>query len=259
MKLHQYRITKYNPAHRNAEGGYVEDAWTSASQIGRRFKGKTLTRAEYLSTEDDYVAVALALLDTSELSHLRATNIRRSAVEALSREFVTDREHDALPFLQVPHIEEDTPIQRAEMETIIRASLREQGGCNLEWHGRFFLHFGWDYYMYAGSVLGPDDVKRLLNETRLYIEIHLSPYASVSPNVRTCSLAAFDRGSNELVEEIPLGKLPVGEIRELLGYSPEHPVYGQFDITQTQCVRLAPHLRSKVDLDRFFFQLDTQD
>jgi hypothetical protein len=44
---HRYRVTKYDPENRDAEGNYLIDEWTSFSDVGRTFSGKELTEQEY--------------------------------------------------------------------------------------------------------------------------------------------------------------------------------------------------------------------
>jgi len=43
MISNKYRITKYNPMNRDANGAYLLNEWTSFSDIGKTFDGKTLT------------------------------------------------------------------------------------------------------------------------------------------------------------------------------------------------------------------------
>ena len=43
----EYRVTKYNPASRDASGAYVADGWTSVTDIGGAFGGVVLTENEY--------------------------------------------------------------------------------------------------------------------------------------------------------------------------------------------------------------------
>lgn len=40
----------------------------------------------------------------------------------------------------------------------------------------FFLHFGYDYYMYIGTVLEPDTMSELASKYNLYCEEMISPY-----------------------------------------------------------------------------------
>jgi hypothetical protein len=43
-------------------------------------------------------------------------------------------------------------VQASELEDVIRLILREVLWCKLIKADRFYVHFGWDYYMYIGST-----------------------------------------------------------------------------------------------------------
>ena len=57
----EYRITKYNPINRVDEV-YIADEWTSSSDIGKVFNGKTLSRDTYLKTEQAYIDCCIELI-----------------------------------------------------------------------------------------------------------------------------------------------------------------------------------------------------
>ena len=58
----EYRVTKYNPALRDARGAYIADEWTSVKDIGRAFGGVVLTDSEYRRVEEAYVSSVFAFL-----------------------------------------------------------------------------------------------------------------------------------------------------------------------------------------------------
>jgi hypothetical protein len=47
----EYRVTKYDPALRDARGAYTADEWIQFKQIGSAFGGVVLTEGEYLRIE----------------------------------------------------------------------------------------------------------------------------------------------------------------------------------------------------------------
>jgi hypothetical protein len=63
MELFEYRITKYDPGKRDAQGRYVADEWTMYSQVGQAVGGVVLTIEEYRQTESAYINAVLTLLD----------------------------------------------------------------------------------------------------------------------------------------------------------------------------------------------------
>ena len=59
---HQYRVTKYNPKHRDKkQGNYLKDEWTSVSDIGEKFGEIILDEDEYFTVEKAYIRVFLVI------------------------------------------------------------------------------------------------------------------------------------------------------------------------------------------------------
>ena len=57
-----YRITKYDPTLRDAEGRYLPWTWTSYSDIGRAENGCALCPTAYLETERRYTDALICIL-----------------------------------------------------------------------------------------------------------------------------------------------------------------------------------------------------
>lgn len=57
-RLTANRIMKYDPLKRNEKGAYLEDEWTSFSDVGKVFSGVVLTLDEYQEMESKYVEAA---------------------------------------------------------------------------------------------------------------------------------------------------------------------------------------------------------
>lgn len=77
-----YRIAKYDPTLRDAEGRYLP--WTSYSDIGRAVNGCALCPAAYLETERRYTDALMRILQALHVDALRVTEleppVRSSAV-----------------------------------------------------------------------------------------------------------------------------------------------------------------------------------
>ena len=58
----EYRVTKYDPALRDANGAYIADEWILFKQVGSEFGGVVLTEGEYLKVEQAYIDSAIAFL-----------------------------------------------------------------------------------------------------------------------------------------------------------------------------------------------------
>ena len=155
-KLHQYRVTKYDPAFRDAHGAYTKDEWTAFSDIGRLFRGLILSREEYLRVESAYIAAAMNFLAEDGASALRALSVEH---------------HRA--FAQAPA--EGSLISLGDLPTVCRSVLREDFWCKLE-HGGRFVHFGYDFYMYVGVQNTCDDSIAAASAIGLFVEPVNSPY-----------------------------------------------------------------------------------
>lgn len=149
----EYRITKYNPANR-VDGVYVTDEWTSFGDIGKEFGGTKLSHDVYLKTEQSYIDCCIALIEKAKISNL---SIERAEYYAEELNFPSS-------------------ISNAkDIRQVITACLREQCWLKLIAND-FFIHFGYDYYMYIGSVLPSERVVEIVRQHGLYCEQYSSPY-----------------------------------------------------------------------------------
>ncbi|HWG41698.1 MAG TPA: hypothetical protein VN688_02855 [Gemmataceae bacterium] len=152
----EYQITKYNPSFRDSSGAYTRDEWTSISDIGRSFGGVVLTATEYRRVEDAYVAVALSFLRESGQSALTVSGLENN------RKYPIE-------------FGEGSVLALEQLGTVIRLVLREKFWCRLEGLASF-LHFGWDYYMYAGVPCSCPASQELAKKLRVFVEESPSPY-----------------------------------------------------------------------------------
>lgn len=153
--MSEYRISKYNPAKR-INGAYTVDEWTSISDIGKPFAGVVFTYEVYKKVETAYVNCAIELL-------------RQSAVSVLS---VVQPEYyeTGIHFPQ-------TVADEQELRRIIMDCLQEKCWAKLEGID-FFIHFGYDYYMYIGTSLGLTVVNEICKKYSLFCEVFPSPYCA---------------------------------------------------------------------------------
>lgn len=150
----EYRITKYNPANR-IDGRYMVDEWTSFSDIGKVFGGTKLSQDMYLRTEQAYIDCCIELIEKAQISNL---SIEQAEYYAEDIHFPSSISNGN------------------EIRQVITACLREQ--CWLKLIAEdFFVHFGYDYYMYIGSELPIESVAKIVAQYGLYCEQYHSPYS----------------------------------------------------------------------------------
>jgi hypothetical protein len=152
----EYRVTKYDPALRDANGAYIADEWILFKQVGSEFGGVVLTEGEYLKVEQAYIDSAIAFLREGGLNSLTVEGIENN--KKLALEF---GEGSALPLERIGDV--------------IRLMLREELWCRLE-SVDGFVHIGWDYYMYIGVPHPCPEAELLAEGLGLCPERIVSPY-----------------------------------------------------------------------------------
>lgn len=172
MKLipkYGWRITKYNPAFRDEKGAYQKDEWIMFSQIGVSFDDKELTFKEYKRVEDSYVLTALRFLSEAGLKSLKITSLETNKPN-VKQSLLADIPYN--PKL----VKNEIDVSEKDLESICRLILREVIWCRLESDSDFYIHFGWDYYMYVGSNVYSQDAISFGRAQNLFIEEMMSPY-----------------------------------------------------------------------------------
>jgi hypothetical protein len=158
----KFRVTKYDPAHRDTGGAYTRDEWTAVSDIGRAFSGVVLTETEYQRVEDAYAAASVAFMQEAGVSSLTVAGL----------ENYTEL---PLPF------SDGSALGLGDAGLVIRRVLREEFWCRLE-AASGFIHVGWDYYMYVAVSRACPGAEALARQLGLFVEPFQSPYSEGRPN-----------------------------------------------------------------------------
>lgn len=166
-----FRISKYNPEHRDEKGSYLKDDWTSVTDIGKFYADGVLTLETYLKTEDAYWDTVRKLF--------RSCHIDSMIIKDL--EIYEDRLEDIPAELQeaskarMAKIKNEDSLSIEGLEYVFRLALKELIWCKLFGEDGTYLHFGYDYYIYFGSdrLRGQE---MPLCEPMIFIEPYESPY-----------------------------------------------------------------------------------
>lgn len=157
--LHHYRLTKYDPVLRDQTGAYTGDDWTMFGQIGQTFAGQRLTLAAYLSVEARHLVVVASFMEENNTSSV-----------------VADGVEDAHGTFRVG---DGATLSAVEATDAVRQMLRDEGWCRLIEDDRFYVHVGWDYYLYVGTEKPCDESASLALEKGLFVDRDFpSPYLS---------------------------------------------------------------------------------
>ena len=152
--MREYRITKYNPINR-VEGIYSIEEWTSVSDIGKIFANGVLTYEEYEKTENAYIDCCIELIKESAISQL----------------WIYDAE-----FYDKDICFSQSVFKESDIRLLIKYCLQEKCWAKLK-AKNFFIHFGYDYYMYVGTGLPVELVNKIAKKHGLFCEIHRSPHS----------------------------------------------------------------------------------
>ena len=171
-----YRITKYNPDFRDEKGAFQGEDWISVSDIGKKFSGHILTFEEYLSVENKYISSALHFFNEADLKGLSLVDLelkqdRRHNVEDIRFSGIDYKRNNFYEGMEVPG---------SNLPQLCRLILREIIWCRLESNRKFYIHFGWDFYMYIGTSIWPDASVNFAKQQGLFVEEMESPYSQLS-------------------------------------------------------------------------------
>jgi len=171
-----YRITKYDPRLRDKQGSYEPDEWTSVLDIGKQYPSGILNVRDYLSTEDLYVDSVLYLWQLAKCPALFVTSLESNALKHAKRRLLA-----CCPEL-LKVADQPIPLNDQELQDpvllarVVRLILRELIWCKLQAKKQFFIHFGWDYYMYCGGVELDTEARLAITDMGLFVEPFRSPY-----------------------------------------------------------------------------------
>lgn len=153
--MHQYRVSKYDPRNR-ADGVYTRDEWTGFTDVGRIFNGQKFSMEEYKLAEQRHIEFLCVLAE------------REHAFPLTIRGFEAPEQRESAEL-------HGRSVSREELPGLLRSIMREDCWCRLE--GRdFFIHFGYEYYMYVGCSFTQEGISQLATEYNLYAEPMISPY-----------------------------------------------------------------------------------
>lgn len=245
---YQWRVTKYNPDFRDENGYYtLTEEWTCPSEIGGIFNGKKFTLDEYLQVEAAYVNAVIKFIEECGINSLRILKLSQWNI---SEEDKTSNLYEA-EFEQLV-LQEDLMVNKNEIRLICKMVLRNFLDCQLYLKDKFFVHFGWDYYMYIGSYVNCSSAIEFTTNNGLFVEQIQSPYFfSEEETTRVIQWNEIGDETKVIMGEEELTGIPLDEYRRIFNLSAEHPAIGSFDIKQEQMDFLQKHLKHRMDFTMY--------
>lgn len=171
--MFQWRITKYNPKYRDEKGVYTRDEWTSISDVGSVYK---ITSADYIAIENKYVEAVVSFMEYLQIKNIfiRGLEKRNGIIEQIKK-FPGIYPQEMINLFS--SAQENLVLDKNLVAIICRLILREHLWCKLvSADSNFFVHFGYDFYMYIGSVNDCSEIISGIEKTGLFVEKFESPY-----------------------------------------------------------------------------------
>ncbi|KYG30365.1 hypothetical protein [Alkalihalobacillus trypoxylicola] len=171
FKDYQWRVTKYNPDFRDENGYYtLDEEWTCPSEIGKNINGKEFTLEQYLHVEASYIHSVIQFMEESRLDSLRILQLECDFTEEARTSPLYEKEFEQL------NLREDVMLNKHEIRLVCKMVLRNFIWCKLYGKKHFFIHFGYDYYMYIGSHTNCLSAIESATNSGLFVETFMSPY-----------------------------------------------------------------------------------
>ena len=165
-----WRITKYDPQYRNPEGHFTQEEWTSYADIGKLYNNKSLTYNDYLKTETLYINAIHYFINELAISSLQIIELERPNA------IINDAHNTNEMITLFNDIRDNDWIKSDQIDTLCKLILREQIWCKLINDEKIYIHFGYDYYMYIGTILPCQNAITQIHYEGLFVEELKSPY-----------------------------------------------------------------------------------
>lgn len=243
---YQWRVTKYNPDFRDKNGYYtLIEEWICPSEIGEIINGKEFTLDDYLRVETAYINAVIRFLEDSEVNSLRILGLEKTDISKEDKSSVLyEPEFDQVV------LKEDLKVNKNEIRLICKMILRNFLWCKLYSKDHFFVHFGWDYYMYIGSYINCPSAIEFARNNGLFVEESISPHF-FSEEETTRFIRWNEIGEEFILDEEELIDVPLEEYRRMFNLSAEHPVTGLFELTQKEQEFFQKFLKHKMDFTKY--------
>ncbi|WP_107838652.1 DUF7683 domain-containing protein [Metasolibacillus meyeri] len=243
---YQWRITKYNPVYRNEHGGYtIESEWTSSSDIGKNIDGEILTLEGYLKIETAYIDTIMKFLQVNQIDFVRILKV--TYIDGNKNSILYDKDIETL------QLQDDCEVPASQIPLLAKMTLREFIHCDFMTED-FFVHFGYDYYMYIGSNHYDEEPLEFAEAQGLFVEEMISAYYVEEKDIIR-SVIWIELGNSIIVDEELLPNIELDEYRKALHLSYIHPVTGVFPITPNNQDFFQSKINHQIDFTKYEYYL----
>ena len=252
--MFEYRITKYDQSQRNEGGLYIgPSAWTSYSDVGETFDGKVLTIEECFRVESEYISAATEIFKEIGLPYLRLTRLEGREWE---EDDLSSRDGPLYDLaFKASDLTEDAKILPKDIPTLLQMIFRGFLYATLEWRDEFYIHIGWDFYMYVGT-----NKDTAVQSSELFIERdHPSPYQAYNLSNNILRIERHKIGEEAVDEsfEIKLTADYLEKLKPIWGFSDEHPFLGFWKIHHNFKDQIEKIVGQEFDFDAYEYSIQT--
>lgn len=166
--MNYWRVTKYNPKYRQGNA-YLHEEWTSVSDIGNYFNDTEFTLDSYLKCEKQYINAVVLAMQRAGIEYLEINEMdknRYKEYQDIPKQLAEDFYESLYNGAHV-HIDDIALLMKLMLREIVWGKLSNEN---------FFVHFGYDYYMYFGISEEASSIKEEIEDNGLFVENMKSPY-----------------------------------------------------------------------------------
>ncbi|OMD57163.1 hypothetical protein [Paenibacillus odorifer] len=167
-----WRITKYNPANR-INNVYTKNEWTSISDVGNLYPSGDFLIENYLETESLYITAINLIMNENNLYTIQVVDLEKYNFDVEKAEFHSIYTDEMKSIYN--SVKNGDYISVYELKLLSQLILREKIWCKFQ-SREMFVHFGFDYYMYIGSVKECNDSLIKISSSGLFVESFETPY-----------------------------------------------------------------------------------
>lgn len=146
------------------------------------------------------------------------------------------------------------------MRTVLQMIFRDFVSASLEWRDKFYIHIGWDFYMYVGTDKSDGGIVDALDTTGLYIDRNYpSPYKAFNLPGNILRIERNKIGE-EFIDECYELNLPaeyLEKLKPMWGFSDEHPFLGDWRINRDCKDQIEKIVGQDFDFDAYEFYIQT--
>ena len=149
--MQNYRISKYDPMYRDKQGIYTLDEWTSWSDIGKVYQGRTFTKDNYLKTESLYCDVIYEILSRQGVRTLEVRDLESPLSLPETSRFLSEESlqltEEECHIIQI--IQENQQVSIEKIKVYVKLLLRDCFWCILaDTESDARVSVGYDYYVH---------------------------------------------------------------------------------------------------------------